>query len=161
MLINIDCDEIIQDRLWVGVYVTPEDAATLKLMGITSIVDLQSDEDLQQYSIPIEELSVLLSKMGIELRRVPVQDFSRQDLIKHLPRCVEEIESALSPPHARVYVHCTAGINRSPAAAAAYLIKSRGLSVRQAYEYVVGRRQCSPYLDVLEQYASLLRGGCS
>ncbi len=156
---SIDCDEIIPGRLWVGVYLTSEDAALLRQMGITSVVDLQSDEDLREYAISLEDLVASLSEAGIELRRVPVQDFSKKDLLQHLPRCVEEIESALATPGTRVYVHCTAGINRSPAAAAAYLIKSQQLSARQAYDYVVGRRECSPYLDVLENYASSVQAG--
>ncbi len=42
----LDCNEIIPDRLWVGCYVRPEDAHWLKRMGITTIVNLQSDGDL-------------------------------------------------------------------------------------------------------------------
>ena len=62
----------------------------------------------------------------------------------------------LDPLGARVYVHCTAGINRGPTLAAAYLIKNKGLSAREAYEYVIERRQCRPYPTVLQEYAKSL-----
>jgi protein-tyrosine phosphatase len=84
---------------------------------------------------------------------VPVRDFERQDLCDNLSRCVEAIEAALAPGWAKAYLHCTAGINRSPTAAAAYLMKTQGMSAREAHEWLCRHRDCSPYLDVLENYS--------
>jgi protein-tyrosine phosphatase len=70
-----------------------------------------------------------------------------------LAHAVEELESVLKPSDARVYLHCTAGINRSPTLAAAFLIKNKHLSAREAYEYITAKRQCHPYLAVLQEYA--------
>jgi len=61
---------------------------------------------------------------AIELRRIPIPDFDRHVLGMHLPQAVEELEDALAPSSGKVYVHCTAGINRGPTLAAAILSRS-------------------------------------
>jgi protein-tyrosine phosphatase len=83
-------------------------------MGITVVVSLQSDQDLKRNGISLKKLLKALTEANIDLRRVPVQDFSKEDSVTHLPACVAEIEAALAPGWAKAYVHCTGGINRSP-----------------------------------------------
>lgn len=149
-------NEIIQDRLWVGSFVRPEDVGLLEQLKISTVLSLQSDQDLAIYNIPTERLLREYSSVNIQYRRVAIPDFDIQALSAMLARAVEELEIALKPSEARVYAHCTAGINRSPTLAAAYLIKNKHLSVRDAYKYVMDRRQCSPYLAVLQEYAESL-----
>ncbi len=151
-----DWNEIIQDRLWVGSFVRPEDVRLLEQLKISTVLSLQSDQDLASYNIPTERLLRAYTSAKIQYRRVAIPDFDTQALSSMLARAVEELETALKPSGARVYAHCTAGINRSPTLAAAYLIKNKHLSARDAYEYVLDQRQCSPYLDVLQEYAESL-----
>jgi protein-tyrosine phosphatase len=152
-----DYNQIIPDRLWVGAFVHPEDAGQLRRMGITHVVSLQSDQDLKRNGVSLKKLIKSLTEANIDFFRVPLQDFDKSELARRLPECVAAIEAALAPGWAKAYVHCTAGINRSPTAAAAYLIKTGGISARQAYEMLVEKRDCSPYLDVLEEYCTKLR----
>lgn len=148
----LDCNEIIQDRLWVGSYIRPEDVRFLRQMEITSILSLQSDQDLAVYNINLKNLLRAYASAQIELRRIPTPDFDKQALAVNLPKAVEELENALAPHWGRAYVHCTAGINRGPTLAAAYLIKVKGMSAQGAYDYLVARRDCNPYLEVLQEY---------
>jgi protein-tyrosine phosphatase len=148
-----DWNEIIQDRLWVGSFVRPEDVRLLEQMKISTVLSLQSDQDIASYRIPTERLVKAYTSAKIQYRHVAIPDFDTQALSTMLARAVGELETALKPSGTRVYVHCTAGINRSPTLAAAYLIKNNHLSAREAYEYVMDRRQCSPYLAVLQEYA--------
>jgi protein-tyrosine phosphatase len=152
----LDCNEIIQNRLWVGSFVRPEDVKTLKQMEITGILSLQSDQDVTHYSVSQKKLLRAYALAEIELRRIPTADFDKEALAANLPRAVEELEKALAPLWAKIYVHCTAGINRGPTLAAAYLIKCHHLSAREAYDYVTTRRHCSPYLSTLEEYEASL-----
>jgi len=154
---NVDSNEIIPARLWVGGYLQPEDVKLLAKNLISTVVSLQTDEDLASRGIQIKKLLKAFQESGIELRRVPIADFDKNGLVANLPLCVSELQVALQPEWARVYLHCTAGINRSPTVAAAYLIRSRDMSAKDAYDYVTGRRHCSPYVDVLEQYAESLK----
>ncbi len=156
----IDCNEIILDRLWVGRLIRPEEVKLLLQMGITHVVSLQSDEDLANYGISVKKLLKAYESAGIELRRIATQDFNQEAISKNLANCVGEVESALELRWAKVYLHCTAGINRSPTVAAAYLIRSRKIPAQAAFDYVSERRHCSPYLAVLEDYSRSLQA-CS
>ena len=152
----LDCNEIIPDRLWVGSYIRPEDVRFLRQLEITSILSLQSDRDLAFYNINLKKLLKAYAQAEIELRRIPTPDFDKPALAANLPKAVEELENALAPRWGRAYVHCSAGINRGPTLAAAYLIKVKPMSAQEAYDYIVARRDCSPYLEVLQEYEANL-----
>jgi protein-tyrosine phosphatase len=153
----LNCNEIIPERLWVGRCVDPGDVKHLREFGITTLMSLQSDEDLAYYGISMKRMLRACKEAGIDLRRIATRDFDTIALAQNLPQCVAALEAALTPRWARVYLHCSAGINRGPTAAAAYLIRSRGLSAREAHDYLTARRNCSPYLTVLEQYEAALK----
>lgn len=153
----LDCNEIIENRLWVGSYVTAEAAGLLRRLEISSVLSLQNEQDLRDHNIPIKKILKSYESLGIEYRSVPTPDFDRKALGVNLAKAVEELEQALAPRWARVYVHCTAGINRGPTVAAAYLMKSMGMAAKEAFDYVVARRYCSPYLSTLEEYEELLK----
>jgi protein-tyrosine phosphatase len=157
----LDCNEIITDRLWVGSYIRPEDIRYLKRLEITSILSLQSDRDLAVYGINLKKLFKAYAQAEIELRRVPTPDFDREALAANLPHAVEELENALAPRWGRAYVHCSAGINRGPTLAAAYLVKVNGMSAQEAYDYLVSRRDCNPYLEILQEYEFSIRKNAS
>jgi protein-tyrosine phosphatase len=152
----LDCNEIIPDRLWVGSYIRPEDVRFLRQLEITSILSLQSDRDLAVYNINLKKLLKAYALADIELRRIPTPDFDKQALAINIPQAVGELENALAPRWGRAYVHCSAGINRGPTLAAAYLLKIKGMSAQEAYDYIVARRDCSPYLEVLQEYETTL-----
>jgi protein-tyrosine phosphatase len=153
----LDCNEMIEERLWVGSFIRPEEVSLLKLMRITTILNLQSDADLIACDVSIKKIIKACALAGIELRRIPIPDFDRSALSAQLPEAVEGLVEALASRETRVYLHCTAGINRGPTLAAAYLIKNRGLSAEEAYDYVIARRHCSPYLGTLKEYEVFLK----
>jgi protein-tyrosine phosphatase len=154
----LDCNEIIQDRLWVGSYVRPEDVRLLRQIGITCVLSLQTDHDLAFYNLSLKKLLKAFALVEVELCRIPTPDFDKHALSTNLPQAVEALENALAPRWGKAYVHCTAGINRGPTLAAAYLIKSKGLSAQEAYDYVIARRDCNPYLETLQEYEFVLKG---
>ncbi len=156
---DLDGSEIIPSKLWVGAFVQPQDAVLLEKTLITTVLSLQTDEDMASCGIQFEKLLDAYQAAGIELRRLPVPDFDRVSLAARLPSCVAELEKALQPRQTRVYLHCTAGINRSPTVAAAYLIRSQDMSAREAYEFIISRRDCNPYLEILEKYRDSLKIG--
>jgi protein-tyrosine phosphatase len=155
--VTIDYDEIIEDRLWVGSFIRSDEVSKLKSMGITKIISVQSDEDLASHGISLTRILIACRQEGVEYQRIPTPDFDKVALAVNLPLCVAEVEAALSMSESGVYLHCTAGINRAPTIAAAYLIRAHGLSAQAACKYVVERRDCDPYLELLEGYEQNLR----
>lgn len=153
----IDGNEVLAERLWVGSFVRLEEVKLLRQIGITAVVSVQSDEDLITYHIPVKKLLRAYDQAEIEFRRIATPDFDKNALGANLGQIVAEIEAALAPRWAKVYLHCTAGINRGPTAAAAYLIRARGFSAQEAYEFVLARRHCGPYLDILKEYEESLK----
>jgi protein-tyrosine phosphatase len=152
----VDYNQIIPDRLWVGCLAQPGDAKQLRRMGITIVVSLQTDSDLKQHGISQEKLVQAIEDMGIDIRWVPVQEFDREDLIRQLPTCVSVVEAALTPAWAKLYLHCSAGIIRSPTVAAAYLMKAYSMSAEKACDILIAKRDCRPDIEVLREYKILL-----
>jgi protein-tyrosine phosphatase len=153
----LDCSEVIPGRLWIGGFVRNEDVPRLAQMGITDVICLQSDEDLLNCGLSPRKLLKHYTAAGIRMTRNPVEDFNKAVLADRLPECVATLENALASGQSRVYMHCTAGINRSATVAAAYLIKSGQMSAGDAFRFLAACRRCSPYLSLLEAYESSIR----
>jgi protein-tyrosine phosphatase len=153
-----DFNEIKAGRLWVGSFVGHHDVKQLWRMGITTVISLQSDQDIKGCGINTKKLLKALTEADMEFLRVPVPDFNEEALGVELPVCIKELETALAQGWAKVYLHCTAGVNRSPTVAAAYLMKSRGWTAQHAYDYLTEKRNCKPYLKILQNYEEALNG---
>ena len=100
-----DYSQVIEGRLWVGTFIRPEDAKELGRMGITDVVSIQSDEDLEERRIPLGRLIKALADAHIDLHRVSVRDFNSEELARPRsglpgPRsiCIARPESTAAPP---------------------------------------------------------------
>ncbi len=116
--------------------------------GITAVLNLHSDEDIQDLNVPWAALEEHYRRSGIELRRVPVRDFDHDDLQRHLPECVRVLRELIDDGHT-VYVHCTAGIGRSPSVVVAYLHWVEHQRLQEAFDHVNSCRPCSPDLQAI------------
>jgi len=125
-----------------------EDMENLKSQKVTAILSLQSEEDVEDR----EEgwARNLADAAGLVFRNVPVTDFDQLDLAYKLPACAKELDDLLNAGHV-VYLHCTAGVSRSPTAAAAYLHWYKGLPLENALEQVRSARNCVPLGDVIKR----------
>nr|CAG8578718.1 2940_t:CDS:2 [Entrophospora candida] len=70
---------------------------------------------------------------------MPVVDSSDAPFLKHLPAILEFIENT-ETLGGKVLVQCAAGVSRSPAVVAAWLIKKNGMQVDEAIEFIKERR---------------------
>ena len=143
----------LDEHLAVGSYPhAPEHVAFLKGEGVTAVVNLQSDRDLGALGVMWPVMWQFYTREGLRVRRVPVIDFDRKDLLKSLDEAVEAITESVAAGR-KTYVHCSAGLNRSPTSIIAHLVAHRGLSVKDATAWVSERHRCVPYPDVLESWA--------
>ena len=100
--------------------------------------------------------------MGMSLKSVEVMDMEQSDILQHLDECIEFIQGCLSRG-GRVMVYCWAGVSRSVAVLAAYLIAAgHASSVDAALALVRSRRASAEPNPAFEQqlrWWAALRGG--
>eukprot|EP00798_Chlamydomonas_sp_ICE-L_P005012 gene5012-34797_t len=95
------------------------DVDELKELGVTAVVNLQQDKDLQYWGVCIDEIKGRYHHHGVKLIRHPAKDFDPHSLRKTLPAATQAVHEHLKEG-GRVYVHCTAGLGRAPAVCIAY-----------------------------------------
>jgi len=136
---------IILPTLWLGPNpIDTEEFDDLKALGITAILSLQSPEDVEE---PGRDRTMAASA-GLTYCNVAVIDFDSDDLRNRLPTCVKALERLLQAGHT-VYLHCTAGVSRSPTVAAAYLHWYLGMPLDRALDHVCELRNCCPDKDAI------------
>jgi protein-tyrosine phosphatase len=145
----MDCDEIISGVLVGECPIGPDDVESLRRdFGVTAVVNLQTEEDFAYWGIDWPRMEAAYRKAGIAVRRVPVGDFDRGQLRGRLHECVDALDQLVKAGHT-VYVHCSAGLNRSPSTVVAYLHWILGWDFDRAVRHVTTRRACSPYVDAI------------
>lgn len=125
-----------------------DDFKKLKALNVTAILSLQTEEDAQEDAIESERSAA--AKAGMSFTNLPVTDFDRLELLWKLPECVATVERILAAGDT-LYLHCTAGISRSPTVAVAYLHGCLQWPLEQALEHIRACRNCRPDLDVISK----------
>ena len=135
------CDSVTPD-LFIGRAPTePEGFEQLRAMKITAILSLQTAEDVGPGQLYRRRNAA--TKAGLSFHNVPVTDFDRADLQLKLPDCVAELDRLVKGGET-VFLHCTAGVSRSPTVAAAFLHWKLGWGLDQALAHVQSVRACCP-----------------
>lgn len=114
---------------------------------ITAVLDLQTDDDMRSVSLAWEPLEAYYKLSGLELWRIPVKE-EPVELREKMPECVRTLDWLLAARHT-VYLHCTAGVGRSPTVAIAYLHWCLDWGLDAAVAYVQQLRQFSPHIDAI------------
>jgi len=139
----------VTSRLYVGSH--PQsigDIETLQnILAITAILNLQTDEDMAAANLNWQRLESYYKTCSVSLHRMPMKE-EQVVLRERLLPCVERVDDLLAAG-LTVYLHCTAGIGRSPTVAIGYLHRCLGWEMDAAVRYVKQVRQCSPHLEAL------------
>lgn len=113
----------------------------------TAILSLQSEACLEALGIDYPALHARACARGLLAARVAVRDFDHDDQAAMLPEAVRALHTLLALGH-RVYVHCTAGINRATLTTVGYLTFVQGVGLEEALRAVKqARPQAHPYVD--------------
>lgn len=118
--------------------------------GVTAILNLQTEEDLRYWGIDWPDLEAYYRDTGLAVRRTPVRDFDPAALRNNLPYCVRELRALVQAGHT-VYVHCNAGVNRSPTTIIAYLHWVEQRELGESVWLVTSRHTCDPYVSAVIQ----------
>ncbi len=143
---------IITNEILVGTQITSaEELDMLKRLGVGGLLSLQDESDFRRLGLRWDVLQALGAERSVDMRRVAIVDFDPADMLEKLDAAVGELDELLTE-NDRVYVHCTAGINRSTGVVVSYLVLKKGHWVDLAYRLVKARRpQASPYRRLLEE----------
>ena len=143
----------LDEFLAVGSYPhTPDHILFLQESGVRAVVNLQSDADLRGRGVDWNVMWPLYTRLGIRASRVPILDFTPADLAKHLDRATDEVRKHVDGGR-KTYVHCNAGLNRSPSVVIAHVAEYRSLDLASASAWLEERHDCVPYPDVLTAWA--------
>lgn len=76
-------------------------------------------------------------EMNINAMQLEIKDNLKINIIIYLKQCIKFIDNA-----DKIYVHCSYGINRSPAIVIGYLMWKTHSSYESVFDYVKSRREC-------------------
>jgi atypical dual specificity phosphatase len=115
--------------------------------GATAILSVQCDDCRSALRIDFDEHMRKAARCGLVLRNTPMRDFDVADQRRHLTDAVVGLTRLLGDGH-RVYVHCTAGINRAPLTVLGFFTFVEGLAHDEALALIrAGRPQAEPYWE--------------
>lgn len=135
---------LIEDHLYLGDYSAASSLDFLKTYKICYVINVT--KCLPQHKDLFEDYL-----------QIPLLDHEEENISKYFETCSRFIKTAIKEGK-NVYVHCQAGISRSPTIICAYLMKKHGISRIKALEIIVKQgRSISPnpgfssQLDLYEQ----------
>ena len=154
-MINFDR---IEENIFIGSAPQSDvDVGRLVQMKVTTVVSLQSDQDLTGFRIDWKKLQSSYQYNNIAIHRFPIIDFDEIDLGNRLAEPIQALNQLLSVGH-RVYLHCNAGICRAPATVLGYFCHYRSMSIEEGLKYIRSNRpQVHPYLTSVEQALTNLK----
>jgi dual specificity phosphatase 12 len=124
--------QMIIDRLWLGSIDSTYDSCQLEYMKITHVLTVMED---------IHTTRSMVERM-VKIHHIPIGDHVNAPICTYFIEAIKFIQEALENGGS-VYVHCYAGISRSPTIIAAYLIKTHSMDVEKALELIRSRRPCA------------------
>ena len=119
---------------------TPDDIKRIARDGrVSAVLSLQQDDCLAFWGIDEAQLRGAGGALGLVMVRCAIRDFDIADMRSCLPRAVRELAALRARGH-RVYVHCTAGLGRSPLTVLGYLVLVEGCSPERAIDLIHAAR---------------------
>ena len=120
--------------------------------GASALLSLQHDDCLAYWGIDYRDMHAMGSTLGIAMERCQIRDFDISDMRLRLPRAVHKLARLLNAGH-RVYVHCTAGMGRSPLTVWAYLAVIDGQEPWEALRKIkLARPEAVPSPEAFEGF---------
>lgn len=118
---TLNWDEIREDIVIGSCPMTTADIDRIVAeLEVTAMLSLQSDECRTHFQLDYDALRAHGKKHRLTMVNTPMLDFDPPDQRRHLAEAVRSLHELLAAGH-RVYVHCTAGVNRAPLVVLGYM----------------------------------------
>jgi hypothetical protein len=115
--------------------------------GISAVLSLQHDDCLRHWNIDYPGIQDTGIELGLTMKRCPIRDFDISDMRRQLPKAISHLVKMLHTGH-KVYLHCTAGLGRSPLVALGHLTLMENYSIDDALDLILkGRPGAVPALE--------------
>ncbi len=118
---------------------------------VDTIVNLQTDGDFEGLGLRWDLMWQHIVSRGIDVVRVPIEDLNERSMKQGMDQAVAVVTERLRSGE-RVYLHCTAGINRSSTVAAAVLAGPFEMGFLRSMEHISSRRRVAPYLGLVQRW---------
>ena len=143
---SIDC--IITDCLYLGDAKISKDLNLLQSVGITHIICLAGKSMFESNFI---------------YHKAHFKDKQDSDMLELLPSIFDFLDNVISQnKNNKIFIHCMAGMSRSPSIVMAYLMYKFELTLKESYVYVINKRSCTRpnfvFLQQLWKYENVLFG---
>jgi len=139
----------IRDNIVIGSCpLTPADLDGIHhYTGATALLSLQTDACREVFAIDYAEHQRHAQRRRLTLVNTPMRDFDPLAQRQGLPAAVRALARLFADGH-KVYVHCTAGINRAPLTVLGYLTFVEGMATDDAMALIRhGRPEAEPYWE--------------
>ena len=120
-----ECVEIIKDKLYLGNYDFALNKELLKNKDISCIIVCGSELECK---FPNE----------FQYLKINLNDYIEDSILPYIDQCMEFINDNNDK---KIFIHCNAGVSRSPSIVIAYLIKGLNYSFKEAYDLVKSKRK--------------------
>ena len=131
--------QIIKDKLYLGNYDYALNKELLKEKNISCVLVCGS------------ELTCEYKEM-FKYLKIDLNDYIEDSLLPYIDKCIQFINENQDK---KIFVHCNAGISRSPSIVIAYLIKALNYSFKDAYNLVKSKRNIKPNEKFIQELQSL------
>lgn len=112
-----------------------------------AVLNLQTKEDMGRYDIDWTVIKEQTSEFGIESFNFQIIDMNFFDFIKKAAEALKLLRNILKQYNS-VYVHCTAGVFRSPQLVILYLVKFMNYNLNDAFALIKNKRPfIHPYIE--------------
>lgn len=148
---TLNWNEIRGDLVIGACPMSPRDIDTIhEQTGATALLSLQTDECRRAFDIDYAAHRRHAKRKGLVLVNAPMRDFDPPEQRRRLPHAVACLNRVLGDGH-KVYVYCTAGINRAPLTVLGYLTFIEGMSRDAGFQAILeGRPEAEPYWEAYD-----------
>ena len=138
---NYECDEIIKDWIYLGNYDFALNKELLKRKNIECILVCGSELECKY---PDEFIYL----------KIDINDYVEDSILPYIDKCIKFIDENKNK---RIFVHCNAGVSRSPSIIIAYLMKTFNYSFKEAFDFVKNKRNIiNPNERFIKELKSLI-----
>ena len=88
---------------------------------MTAVLNLQTEEEMLAYDVPVDEISHSCSKRGMKWTKAPLKDSEEGEYSFDLFRIAQKVHQIVDIERQMLFIHCSSGVTRAPTLALLYL----------------------------------------